>query len=707
MMAWRVNHLRRSAIVAAVVAFAALPVGEASAYIGPGAGFAFLSSFLILLSSLLLAVFFLLTWPFRALLRWLRSRKSYRKAAVERLVIVGLDGLDPDLCEQLLAQGRLPHLARLRASGTFTKLQTTFPPISPVAWSSFSTGINPGRHNIYDFLTRDPRTYMLKLSSAEIAGPARHLSIGKYKIPLGKPRCTLLRKSQPFWKLLGQHGIFSTVLRVPITFPPEQFYGVQLSAMCVPDLRGTQGSFTWYTTKVESDAEHTGGTRILLQPDGNRIVSSLPGPRNPITKAGEELKAPFSLTLHDEFQTADLQIGDSTIRLRQGAYSDWVTISFKAGLGVKVSGIARFYLKSVSPHVSLYVSPINIDPERPAIPISHPLVYSIYLSKLLGKFSTLGLAEDTWALNERILDEDSFLSQCSLIHEERERMFFSALSKTRRGVCACVFDMTDRVQHMFYRFNDQDHPATAGLDVERYRRVIPEMYEQMDGLVGRVMQQLDERTVLMVMSDHGFKSFRKGVNLNAWLRREGYLALKPGVDGKAWPQDVDWSRTRAFSIGLNGLYLNLKGREAKGLVQPGEEATALKRELIQKLTGLPDEENGEVAIRELFDAQSIYSGPYRDNAPDLLVGYNAGYRVSWDSVIGKVHGPIFEENRKSWSGDHCIDPRLVPGVLFCNRPITAANPAIIDIAPTVLMLFGVDVPAYMDGKPLMACQSKT
>ena len=243
------------------------------------------------------------------------------------------------------------------------------------------------------------------------------------------------------------------------------------------------------------------------------------------------------------------------------------------------------------------------------------------------------------------------------------------------------------------------------MDVARYRHIIPEMYKDMDKLVGRIVEQIDDRTVLMVMSDHGFKSFRKGVNLNAWLREQGYLVLKPGVDGKNWPHDVDWSRTRAYAIGLSGLYLNLKGREAKGIVEPGQESAALKAELIDKLTGLKDDEAGALAIREVFDALTVYSGPYRENAPDLLMGYNDGYRVSWDSVVGKVHGPVFEENLKSWSGDHCIDPRLVPGVLFCNRPITDKSPSIVDIAPTVLRLFGVNIPPYMDGKPFLSAEA--
>ncbi len=382
-----------------------------------------------------------------------------------------------------------------------------------------------------------------------------------------------------------------------------------------------------------------------------------------------------------------------------------MSLHFKAGLGIKVSGIARFYLKRISPHIELYLSPINIDPGKPALGISHPLVYSIYLSKLLGKFSTLGLAEDTWALNERILDEDSFLSQCALIHAERERMFFNALAKTRKGMCVCVFDMTDRVQHMFYRFHDEGHPAARGMDAERYRHIIPDMYKDMDRLVGRIVDRIDDGTVLMVMSDHGFKSFRKCVNLNAWLREEGYLVLKPGVEGKEWPHDVDWARTRAYAIGLSGLYVNLKGREAKGIVEPGQEFISLKAELIQKLTGLKDEETGCLAIREAFDSMAVYSGPYRENAPDLLMGYNDGYRVSWDSVVGKAHGCVFEENLKSWSGDHCIDPRLVPGVLFCNRAITSTHPSIVDIAPTALRLFGVSIPPYMDGKPFISAEA--
>jgi predicted AlkP superfamily phosphohydrolase/phosphomutase len=222
----------------------------------------------------------------------------------------------------------------------------------------------------------------------------------------------------------------------------------------------------------------------------------------------------------------------------------------------------------------------------------------------------------------------------------------------------------------------------------------------MDELIGRVMKQIDEQTLLMIVSDHGFKSFARCVNLNAWLRQNGYLALKPGkTESGDWFDDVDWSRTRAYTMGLNGLYMNLKGREREGVVEPGAEAESLKKELRCKLDGLVDPASGRVGITGVFDCDAVYAGPYVDNAPDLIVGYGDGFRASWDSVMGKVTNQIFEDNLKAWSGDHCIDPRLVPGVLFSNYKISDEKPAIVDVAPTVLKLFGLALPGHLDGKP--------
>jgi predicted AlkP superfamily phosphohydrolase/phosphomutase len=354
----------------------------------------------------------------------------------------------------------------------------------------------------------------------------------------------------------------------------------------------------------------------------------------------------------------------------------------------------------IEPHFSLYLSPINLDPEKPAMPVSHPSYYSMYLAKRIGPYATLGLAEDTWALNEGVTDERIFLQQTYDIDRERQDMFFAALDRLRTGTLVCVFDATDRIQHMFWRYLDPAHPARPS-GRNGHEDAILDLYRHNDALVGRVMEKLGDDDVLMVVSDHGFNSFRRGVNLNAWLQQEGYLALEPGGDGSAeWLRDVDWSKTRAYAIGLTGMYLNLEGREARGIVEPGAEAATLKAEIIQKLSGLRDPEARTVAIREAFDTASLYSGPYVENAPDLLIGYNAGYRVSWDGATGVIAGPVIADNTKAWSGDHCIDPRLVPGVFFCNRATSTAEPALVDIAPTALQLFGIEPPAYMDGRPL-------
>jgi predicted AlkP superfamily phosphohydrolase/phosphomutase len=356
-------------------------------------------------------------------------------------------------------------------------------------------------------------------------------------------------------------------------------------------------------------------------------------------------------------------------------------------------------------HVSLYLSPINIEPEKPVMPISHPSYYCSYLEKKQGPYATLGLAEDTWALNEKVTDDRAFWTQTADIDDEREEMFFTALDKLRKGALVTVFDATDRVNHMFWRYTEDGHPAAAGIDDPDYADAIERQYLRNDEIVGRAMDRLEEGDVLWVMSDHGCTSFRRGVNLNAWLRDNGYLVLKEDADGsEQWLQSVDWSRTKAYAVGLVGVFLNIEGREAHGIVKPGDEAEALKAELKAGLDGLKDDDKGEVAINEAFDTDALYRGPYKGNAPDLLVGYNHGYRISWDCAAGVVAGAVFEDNTKAWSGDHIVDPRLVPGVFLANHAIDKDDPAIIDLAPTVLTLFGLRPAPHMEGSPVVEAQ---
>jgi len=217
--------------------------------------------------------------------------------------------------------------------------------------------------------------------------------------------------------------------------------------------------------------------------------------------------------------------------------------------------------------------------------------------------------------------------------------------------------------------------------------------------VGRVLERLNDGDVLFVMSDHGFKSFRRCVNVNTWLTQNGYMKLQNGISGGDYFADVDWSKTRAFSVGMGGIFINLLGRESQGIVHQ-KEAAELKREMSAKLLELSDPLKGAKAVRKVYDAEIFYSGPYKNEAPDLFIGWEDGYRASWESVTGKLKPDIFEDNTKAWSGDHCVAADIVPGVLFSNRKIANSVPRMVDIAPTILDLFDVEIPKYMEGKPL-------
>jgi len=681
-----------------IVVLAFLISLPANAYIGPGAGFAILGSFMVFFFAIVAAFLAILVFPVRSVVRFIQVRRQGNKPFAKRVIVLGLDGLDPELAERFMAAGKMPNFKKLSEQGSFRRLKTTLPAMSPVAWSTFATGVNPGKHNIFDFLAPDRSQYLPVLSSTRIRESTKTLKLGSYLIPLKKPEITLLRKSQTFWKILGDHWIFSHVIRVPISFPPEKFYGAQLSAMCVPDLRGSQGSFTFWRAAGDS-AKHTGGLELVLEKTSNGWKGYIPGPENTLRQDRPEMRIDFELERAGDNQL-QLNLQGKKIKLEEKKYTDWTELKFKAGLGIKVSGLAKFMLLKAGDAPELYLTPINIDPQSPAMPISHPGFFSTYLAKLFGAYSTLGLAEDTWALNERVIDEEAFLKQTWDFYEEREKIFFHCLNRTRKGVLALVFDHTDRIQHTFFRCLDPSHPLYKSKEAEKYRDAIEQVYVQADALLAKVLSKLGRRDVLFVMSDHGFKSFRRGINLNSWLQQNGYLACKNGSGSEEMFKDVDWSKTRAYALGLSGIYLNIKGREAKGIVEPGQ-AAELRKEICAKLTGLKDPDTNEVAVLKAYDSHQHLSGPYVENAPDVLVGYNEGFRMDWEGTLGKVGSRVFLDNTKSWSGDHCIDPEKVPGVLFSNLKFEKSEAWIGDLAPTILRIFDLKVPAYMDGSPIL------
>ncbi len=703
-------RINKAALIALLSFNLLFPIFNAQAYIGPGAGFALASSFFFLLVAVVLAFTTIISFPVRFLVLFLK-RKSYRKnQKVKRVIIIGFDGMDPGLCSQYFKKGKLPHLKQLSEKGSFNPLQTTTPAISPVAWSSFSTGVNPGKHNIFDFFTRNPLNYLPVISSTQIATTRKKIRF--LPLPISLPRTTtkLLRKSVSVWKLLGEKKIFSTILRVPITFPPEKFYGVCLSAMCAPDLIGTQGRYSQFISKENQNKDDRSvitedvDARGLIVPvniKGKTFKISISGPT---IRNGNEEWTP-TIPVNGEIVLKEnlvrLTINKDKLTLMKGVYSPWIKLEFKLGFRKKISGIVRFLLTSMEPDLKIYMTPINIDPEKPILPISHPYYYSMALSKVHEPFSTLGLAEDTDALDDGIISEDQFLNQVYDIYEERKRIFVDSLNKTKEGLLVSVFDTTDRIQHMFFRYLDPEHPANEGKDDSKHKTSIELLYKKMDDLVGEVQKQIKPDDLLLIVSDHGFKPFKWGVNLNTWLWQEGYLVTKDNKFSKEkWFAEIDWYKTKAFAFGLAGIFINTKGREKQGIVAPGAEKEVLLRELKNKLEELRDDQNNGKPIRRMILASEGLKGPYVNNAPDLIVGYEIGYRTSWDCAVGKITKDVIENNIRRWSGDHCIDPELVPGVLFSNWKLNDSTPALVDLAPTLMDLFGLEKQGFHDGKVL-------
>ncbi len=672
-------------------------------YVGPGAGFAFVGSFLFVFVAFFLAAVNFLTFPVRALFRFFRSLGSRKRALFRRVIVVGFDGMDYRLMKECLAHesGRLPNFCKLAENGTFSPLWSSEPPISPVAWSTFSTGVNPGKHNIFDFLTTDRKTYMPKMAGAEIIAPKRFLKLGRWRIPLQKPKIELRRKSVSFWKMVGDKGILTTVLRVPFTFPPEKFNGQMLSGLGTPDLRGSQGSYTSFDADLQPNTgcEVSDGSCEPLTPLGDgRFVGCLKGPAHPFTLSNQELEREFVLERSAEPQTMDFRMGRDRVRLGLGRISPWLRIEFRAG-PLRIRGLIQLVLVRLDPP-KLYVSPINIDPDKPSMPVSQPGIFSAYLAKAHGPYSTLGMAEDTSALNDGVITEEVLLDQIETYQHERETIFFDALSKNRRGLLVQVFESTDRVSHMFWRYFDPELHERVDIPA-RCRDAVLANYERMDGFLGKLLSRIRKDDLLMIVSDHGFDRAAREFHLNSWLWEQGYLTLKDGCQrsGK-WYADVDWSRTRAYGQGLNGLFINQSGREEQGIVAAGEESERLKREIQNKLAAALDPKTGQTPLASVYTREELYRGPYLVNAPDLVLGYRIGYKLAWLSAVNTVGDPVFSDNVKAWSGDHCFTSRQVPGIFFSNRKVDDPDPGLINIAATVLKAFGLKVPAHIDGRPI-------
>jgi predicted AlkP superfamily phosphohydrolase/phosphomutase len=346
--------------------------------------------------------------------------------------------------------------------------------------------------------------------------------------------------------------------------------------------------------------------------------------------------------------------------------------------------------------------------------MSSPGSFSADLFQRLGHYRTLGWAEATWPLNEGRMDEQTFMNDLYEAFDDRAQVILNRIDSHDWDLLVGVIESTDRVQHMMWRFMDAKSPMHDPALAARFGDAIERVYGRADRFVGDVLQHVEPGTPVLIVSDHGFHSWRKAVNLNTWLVQQGYMTLQgqqPGEKklddlfsgGEFW-ENVDWSRTRAYAMGIGQIYFNLRGREARGIVSPGAEAAQLADELRAKLLTLKDPDDRASIVRAVYKRDDVYSGEYVTNASELQVGMEDGYRVSWQTTLGGAPQGIVYPNMKKWSGDHGgYDFATTAGVLISSRPIAREGGGmanIMDVAPTVLKYFGLQVPGDIDGKPL-------
>jgi predicted AlkP superfamily phosphohydrolase/phosphomutase len=636
-------------------------------------------------------------------------------SARKRVIVIGIDGMDPRLSERMMNAGKLPNFDKLRKQGGYSVLGTSIPPQSPVAWANFINGAGPGSHGIFDFIHRHPEKQCAPFfAMAETISGEGYWEVGDHKLQLDfwpfnhQPPATILkRQGVPFWDYLDEAGIYSTFYDLPSNYPPSQSkhrYHRCLAGMGTPDLLGTYGTYQHFAEDGPyRPKEEGGGRRSRIVFDNETASVKLIGPHNTFLQKPRPTTIEFFVHRDKEAQAAVIEIQNHKLLLHEGQWSDWIELDFELSTPTlipneHVSGICRFYLQEVNPTFRLYVSPINSNPSDSALQITEPKKFIREISNRLGLFYTTGFQEDHKALSNNVFTEAEYAAQADIVLEERLNLLNYALEDYDDGLLFFYFSSTDLQAHMFWWDSDEKHPTRSAKDAQEYFKRLQAVYQKLDSVVGDILRRYGDKATIIVMSDHGFANFKRQFNLNSWLRENGYI--QP-YDSTSIMSDVDWSYTEAYGLGINSLYLNLRGRERDGIVEPGQEREAIIRELIEKLEAVRDF-NGRRVIRQVHRTDKAYSGAATDLAPDLIIGYRRDYRASWETCLGNMTEAILLDNDSAWSADHCADASEVPGVLFSNRPIAAENPELTDLAPSILVEFGLKVPPSMEGKNIFA-----
>ena len=622
------------------------------------------------------------------------AQKATAAVQTPRMVILGFDGVDPRRVEALVQAGRLPHVAKLGAQGHRGPLATTNPPQSPVAWAAFATGARPGDHGIFDFVRRDAATYLPGVATTAVQQ-------ARVQGEVVQPAfASNLRRGAAFWDVIARGGVAARSITVPYAFPPPPDGARSLAGLGTPDVRGTNSSFTLLSTDVKRSAAPppAGGQVALLEPvDAQHWRAAIDGPWLQVDGQRSRPTAMLQVGLAAEGLRVDAG-GGQAVTLKQGATSEVLRLTFNPAPNLQIEALTRATVHSVQPP-ELYLEPLSISPQAPYLPLAVPPQYATALWQKIGPFKTVGWLDDTSALGAGAMDEAQFLREAQHNMQWTGEALLAALREHNDRLVVAVFTSPDRIAHMFFRALDAEHPAHDAA-AATYAAAVDDSYVQMDKTIGEVQAELSPADTLLVMSDHGFTSFRRGFNINRWLVAHGYMKLRPGVRAaRDFFADVDWAHTRAYAFGTGGIYLNLRGREGQGVVPP-DRARALAQELGKGLRGTRD--GSTVAVLDAYLGDALYEGPARADAPDVRVALAAGYRASWSTTLGGVPEALFEDNHKKWSGDHAsARPEDVPGILLSSRPLQVAQPRIEDLAATAYQWAGIAPPATCMGRPLL------
>ena len=582
-------------------------------------------------------------------------------------------------------------------------------------------------------------------------------------VPAKIPFAHNLRTGDPFWVTLDKKGVRCVALEAPLSFPADTMTcGCCLSGLGTPDGAGTVGTFSVWSDEPDLPAKtETGGQAFFVEPGAASFDLVLVGPRNPradpdavreayraadVEKYLRESHNDWSPVQRraSETKQALLELADQAtahvaatvergkavhlttaagvrVDLRPGEWSGLVPVEFRLSPVVAIHERVRFRLESAGSApkadgepwtpLRLFVAPVQLD--AAALPpngqIASPPAFATDLARAVGAFDTMGWPELTNPVKDEAVSYRAFAEHVDVVRANRERRLMDRLG---RGDWDCLFAMfsePDRVQHALFRHVDPKSPRHDPKAAAEFGPEIDRAYTEVDRMVGDATKVAPAGTRVIVCSDHGFAPFHRGVNLNNFLVAQGFQVRSGAADHEridkllkgAFFKGVDWTETKAYAMGLGTLNLNLEGRETHGSVKPADAGRVLD-EIEAKLYALRDADGAKVVHRVYRGAQ-IYHGARAAEGPDLVVGFELGYRVSWQNCLGSLDANVITDNTMRWSGDHCsVDPELVPGVLFSSMPLDPlVKPQVADVAPSVLQVFG-ETGVDLDGKPVFA-----